>query len=475
MSDEVKKESAGEQPAFAEAPAKTEARLSDAQFAALLSDSFGDYSKLAALMPSFKTPDNDLVSGVEWLDPKKEFQRKEFLNKPEFAARRKTLAHRMKLWMEHLSTSKSPDDVRKGLAEAAAKLETNLSKNMKTVHRTARELELAYRAVDKFFANAQQEPDEKVNVWFANVSAEELTDPNDKEKFEQLCKAVADLYREFSIKEAFGMAVVPGYLGSVENVDNFARQLGFANKCQVLTDLPNFEKFEEVMEMLDDPNYANLPGVDNYKQYVAIFANYVLARTANQYEDDDMWVPPSASVAGKMYQGDTTAGMQQPMAGYKHGKISDAKYLRFKVNQVDAGKINEKGVNPMVNFEGSAVAMGAATLFTKETFNVYSIRRTYDYVYKTLRNYLNKQTFTVIDEKFLVTLRTDIEKFMKAISGPDSILEDYKIEIFADQEMRKRQEIDIKVMLNPKYPARTFFIEFAAWNEDGKTGVKDKS
>ncbi|HVP07426.1 MAG TPA: hypothetical protein VMS71_06255 [Candidatus Acidoferrum sp.] len=476
MGEEEKRE---QQPQAAEAmeaqrEAQVAEKVSDAEFASILGDSFGDFSKLAALLPSFKTTEGDLVRGVEWLDPKKDFQRKEFLTKKEFAKQRALLAERLKIWVEHLGKSENIDSVRKGLAEDAAKLEANLVKNMRKVHQAGRELETTYRAIDKFFQNAQQEPDEKVNAWFANVSAEQLADPNDREKFEKLAKAVADLYREWSIKECFAMAVIPGYLGSVENIDSFARQLGFPNKVHILTDLPNFEKFEEVMDMLEDPNYANLPGIDNYKQYVSVFANYVLARTRNQYEDDDMWIPPSAAVAGKMYQGDTTIGMQQPMAGFKYGKIADAKYLRFKCNQPDASKINEKGINPLVDFEGTAVAMGAATLFTKETFNVYSIRRTYDYVYKTLRNYLNKQTFTVIDQKFIDTMRKDIDKFMKAISGGDNILQDYKVDIFADEEMRKRQEVDVKVSLNPKYPARSFNIEFVAWNEDNKTGVKDK-
>jgi hypothetical protein len=449
-------------------------KVSEDEFASILSDSFGEFGKLASLLPSFKTADGDLVRGVEWLDPKKDFQRKEFLTKKDFANQRKLLAERLKVWVENLSKAEKIDDIRKDLSEQSAKLETNLEKNMKKVHRASREMETTYRAIDKFFANAQQEPDEKVNAYFANVSAEELTDPDDKEKFEQLTKAIADLYREWSVKECFSMAVVPGYLGSVENIDTVGRQLGLPNKVHVMTDLPNFEKFEEVMDMLEDPAYANLPGIDNYKQYVSVFANYLLARNSNQYEDDDMWIPPSAAVAGKMYQGDTTVGMQQPMAGFKHGKIADAKYLRFKANQPDASKINEKGVNPMVSFEGTAVAMGASTLFSKETFNVYSIRRTYDYVYKTLRNYLNKQTFSVIDQKFIDAMRRDIDKFMKAISGGDNILQDYKVEIFADEEMRKRQEVDIKVALNPKYPARTFNIEFAAWNEDNQTNVKDK-
>ncbi len=461
MGEEEKRE-AQPQPAEA-APAQPEAapveKVSEEEFASILGESFADFSKLSALLPSFKTPDGDLVRGVEWLDPKKDFQRKEFLTKKDFAKQRQLLAQRLKLWTEHLASEGNLDDVRKNLNEQATKLEANLEKNMKKVHRSARDLETTYRAIDKFFAN---------------VSPDELTDPNDREKFEELAKAVSDLFREWSVKDAYAMFVVPGYLGSVENIDTVARQLGLPNKVHVMTDLPNFEKFEEVMDMLDDPAYANLPGIDDYKQYVSVFANYIMARGANQYEDDDMWIPPSAAVAGKMYQGDTTVGMQQPMAGFKHGKIADAKYLRFKANQPDASKINEKGVNPLVNFEGTAVAMGASTLFTKETFNVYSIRRTYDYVYKTLRNYLNKQTFSVIDQRFIDTMRKDIDKFMKAISGGDNILQDYKVDIFADEEMRKRQEVDVKVSLNPKYPARTFNIEFVAWGEGDQTNVKDK-
>jgi len=449
-------------------------KISDEEFASILGDAFGDFKKVASLLPSFKTSDGDLVRGVEWLDPKKDFQRKDFLTKPDFAKQRMLLGQRLKIWAEHLAKSDKADAIRKSLNETAAKLEQNLEKNMKKVHTASREIETTYRAIDKFYANAQQEPDEKVNAWFVNASAAELSNPDDREKFESVAKEVADFFREWDITEAYAMAVVPGYLGSVEAIDTVARQLGLPNKVHIMTDMPNFETFEEVMDMLEDPSFASLMGVDNYKQYASLFANYVLARNANQYEDEDMWIPPSAAVAGKMYQGDLTEGMQQPMAGYKFGKINDAKYLRFKANQPDASKINEKGVNPIVDFKGQAVAMGSATLYNKETFNNYSIRRTYDYVYKTLRNYLNKQTFTVIDQKFIDAMRRDIDKFMKAITGADNILQDYKVEIFADDEMRKKQEVDIKVSLNPKYPAKTFNIEFLAWGEGDQTNVKDK-
>ncbi|MFQ6009422.1 MAG: hypothetical protein ACE5K8_10790, partial [Candidatus Zixiibacteriota bacterium] len=236
--EEKKPQPQTEQPVEAQPEAAVAERVTEEEFSSILSDTFGDFSKLASLMPSFKTADGDLVRGVEWLDPKKDFQRKEFLTKRDFATQRKLLAERLKVWVENLSKSDNLDEIRKSLAEESAKLEENLTRNMKKVHKAARELETTYRALDKFFANAQQEPDEKVNAWFANVSAEELMDPDDREKFEQLTKAIADLYREWSIKDCFAMAVIPGYLGSVENIDTVARQLGLPNKVHVMTDLP---------------------------------------------------------------------------------------------------------------------------------------------------------------------------------------------------------------------------------------------
>ncbi|MEA2030107.1 MAG: hypothetical protein U9N55_00730 [candidate division Zixibacteria bacterium] len=476
MSEEEKNEMQPKAAEAAEAKPAAEAveKLSDEEFAGILGDTFGDFKKLTSLLPSFKTVDGDLVRGVEWLDPKKNFQRKEFLTKKDHAKARRLLVERLKIWSKFLSAGNNPDDIRKALNEEATKLEANLDKNMKKVHQESRDMEITYRAIDKFFSNAQAEPDDKVNSWFANVSGEELMDPDDRDKFEALAKSVSDEFREWGIKRCWSMFVVPGYLGSVENVDTVARQLGMPNKVHVMTDLPDLESIEEMTDLLDDPTYDGLMSSDAHKQYVSLFANYLQSRAANEYEEEDMWIPPSAAVAGKMYQGDTSAGMQQPMAGYKHGKINDAKYLRFRCNQPDASKINEKGVNPMVNFEGQPVAMGASTLFNKETFNVYSIRRTYDYVYKSLRNYLNKQTFAVIDPKFKTALRADMTKFLNAISGDDNILQDYKIEVFADEEMAKRQEVDIKVSLNPKYPARTFNIEFAAWGDENGSKVKDK-
>ncbi|MCK4301851.1 MAG: hypothetical protein KAW91_03715, partial [candidate division Zixibacteria bacterium] len=65
MGEEEKQQA---QPAeAAEAAPVVGEKISDEDFASILSDSFGDFKKLAGLLPSFKTTDGDLVRGIEWL------------------------------------------------------------------------------------------------------------------------------------------------------------------------------------------------------------------------------------------------------------------------------------------------------------------------------------------------------------------------------------------------------------------------
>lgn len=459
-----------------EAPAAKEAEaVSDDELMEIIGTTFGDYAKIAPLLPSFKTLDGDLLRGIEWLDPKKTFQREQFLTKPDFAAGREQLLLRLTAWRETLATDKSVDDLRRDLDQQVEKLEANLTKNLKVVHQAARPLETIYRGIDAFFTNAKQEPDETINVYFSNIGIEELTDPDDREKFEELGKYVGDLFKEFSIRDCYSLCVIPGFLGDVGKIDLVARQLGMPNKLHIVTDLPNLETFEETMDLLEDPAYANLAGTTENKQYTSVCANYILSRARNQYEEDEMWVPPSSAVAGMIYRHDSETGISQPSAGYKYGEIAEAQWVRYRVNQPAASKLLEKSVISVTNWDGKIRAMGDATLFNGETFNIYSIRRTYDYVYKTLRNYLNKQVFLKVDDKFIGTLKKDITAFLEEVTKGDvPILEKYQLRVFADEAMRAKQEVDITVVLNPHYPVRTFNIKLKTWkDENDLVNVKD--
>ncbi|HEX7400839.1 MAG TPA: hypothetical protein VF369_01550 [candidate division Zixibacteria bacterium] len=455
--------------------AKEAEAISDEELTGIIGATFGDYAQIATLLPSFKTLEGELIRGIEWLDPKKTFQREQFLTKPEFAPGREQLSLRLKAWRETLAADKAIDQLRRDLDQQVEKLEANLTQNLKKVHMEARDLEMIYRAIDAFFMNAKQEPDEPINVYFSNLSVEELVNPDDRSKFEELGKDVGDLFKEFSVRDCYSICVIPGFLGDAAKIDLIARQLGLPNKLHIVTDFPNLESFEETLDLLEDPTYANLAGTAEHKQYISVCANWILARARNQYEDDELWVPPSSAVAGMIYRHDSEVGISQPSAGYKYGEISEAQWVRFRVNQPAASKLLEKSVVSVTNWDGKVRAMGDATLFSGETFNIYSIRRTYDYIYKTLRNYLNKQVFLKVDDKFLETLRKDITQFMEQITKGDvPILEKYQLKVFADEEMRRKQEVDVMVVLNPHYPVRTFNIKLKTWKDDkNMVNVKD--
>lgn len=457
------------------APGKEAEAITDQEVLDIIGATFGDYAQIAALLPTFKTLEGEPIRGLEWLDTKKPFQREQLLTKPEFAPAREQLLLRLKAWRETLAPDKAVDQLRRELDQQVEKLETNLTQNLKKVHKEARSLETIYRAIDAFFMNAKQEPDEPINVYFTNVNVDELTNPDDRSKFEELGKYVGDLFKEFSVRDCYSICVIPGFLGDAAKIDLIARQLGLPNKLHIVTDFPNLETFEETMDLLEDSTYANLAGTAEHKQYISVCTNWVLARARNQYEDDELWIPPSSAVAGLIYRHDSETGISQPSAGYKYGEISESQWLRFRVNQPAASALLEKSLIPFSNSWGKVCAMGDATLFSGETFNIYSIRRTYDYIYKNLRNYLNKQVFLKVDDTFLGTLKKDITEFMERVTKGDvPILEKYQLKVFADEAMRRRQEVDVTLVLNPHYPVRTFNIKLRTWkDEKNLVNVKD--
>ena len=133
----------------------------------------------------------------------------------------------------------------------------------------------------------------------------------------------------------------------------------------------------------------------------------------------------------------------------------------------------KKNVIPLLYWDGAVRTMGHTTLYNGETFNNYSIRRTYDYIYKTIRHYINKQTFKVVDEKYLTTIKGDLLKFLNYLKKNKDVLQDFTLDVFADDEMRRNQQVDINLTLNPKYPALTFNIALKTWKDENGVNCED--
>ena len=90
------------------------------------------------------------------------------------------------------------------------KAEENLKNNLFNVHDEIKNLEVTYRALDSFFANAGQGKIDCITLM--NVNKEELGD-NDSEDTLAIRDELEQYYDRLSLKNNYSMLVVPGYLG----------------------------------------------------------------------------------------------------------------------------------------------------------------------------------------------------------------------------------------------------------------------
>jgi len=432
---------------------------------------FGEYSKVMLLMPRIRTAEGDVIPGPEYLDPKKPDQRKRFLTKPDYLKARKQLLKRLQVWKSLLSSAAEIAEVRRQAEERAAKIEENLHNNLSKIFEEIRPLETTYRQVDRFFMNAAPEPDEPVNAWFVNASLEELSDPDDRTKFEEFATYIQNPYRSFSLTDCYSLMVLPGFLEDVQTMDRFA-ELGAQNKVHVFTDLPDFDSVTEAMEFLDDPAFASLSGSTDEKSYLSIGVNYLLGRPKNQYEQEDLWISPSTVLAGLVYKNDEGVGVQQPSAGYKHGRATGVDHVKFRVNQRECTSLADRSTIPAVDWDGLVRYMNDATLFKGENYNIYAVRRTRDYILKNVAHYLNKQTFILINNRLLDTIKKDIYNFLTPLKGEGRMIEDFEIKVTSTPEQRKKQVVDVNLTIKCFFPAKTFNIYLQPHNTEEGTKVE---
>ncbi|MBK7091255.1 MAG: hypothetical protein IPH59_05975 [bacterium] len=460
-----------EQQGQAETKVKEKTDLKD-----ILGAGFVGYEVVKDHLSHFKSQDGLHVEGVKFLDPKNESFNK-FLSSDEFKDRRKQLKQRLSIWSSFIEGNDPSDDAALDkLENMIAEADKNISENMKNIHEAIRPLETAYRGVDLFFQNAMARPDAEVYVYFANAGINDLTDPNDREKFEHINRQIHDIYGLYDITNCYSLCCIPGYLGSVKDIDTIARDMGMPSKLQIFTDFKHFNTYEELSDELDDPSYDDLRGNADYKAYVSVFGNYVKAdKPESRFDKDPLWIPPSSLVAGLVYKNDNDIGIQAPSAGKVNGKLAGIQSTRIKLNEVKNTKLNEKGVNCVINWQGDVgdvVAMGADTLAKDARFRNYTIKRTYDYIYKVMRNYLNQQVYKGFDDKLKKSIDGDLNKFLSLLQR-NKVINGFTCNVIATNEMIENQQMLLEVALNTKTPIKQYVVKLEAMVDDaGQAAVK---
>jgi hypothetical protein len=192
--------------------------------------------------------------------------------------------------------------------------------------------------------------------------------------------------------------------------------------------------------------------------------NWLVGRgkAAEVGEEEDLYVPPSGALAGKMYK----TLMSQVTAGKKHGGMNEVDGVKFDLKKSEIANLEKLGLIPMVNEYGKVMAFSAKTLFNGDNLGLqtYSVVRVFDYITKVLIDFLNRRAFENFNMKTESELRSQITRFLDSIKGPDNLIEKFKIIRFEQDPMQK-DRIYLDIHMTPYFPAKSFMIKM-----DGQKG-----
>ena len=233
-----------------------------------------------------------LIKGAENMDPRRKAVKNIFLTDSTYNEARKKFANELDLWIEILENGGSdPMEIIDACTDKCQKATTNLSNNLFNIHEELRQMEVTYRALDSFFANAGQA---KVDcLTLMNVDKAEL-ESHDSEDTVAVRDELEKYYDRLSLKNNYSLMVVPGYMGDSDTIRMWA-QTAYKNKVMLVTDFKDSLNFGMLKEELDD---ANLQGQDVQLANVVMTCNYILGRKKSELagEDDDTYVPACASL-----------------------------------------------------------------------------------------------------------------------------------------------------------------------------------
>jgi hypothetical protein len=407
---------------------------------------------------------SNLVEGMDNMNPEKKAKKKIFLTESARKKDRASLKKRLDLWIEILSAKgdlyEMAENCEKSYESSKKLYDSNLSKAVEEV----KELEGAYRTVYLFLRNTEED---KVNyISFVNATLEQLTNPDFSNFPEEIERELNSKYDRLDLCENYSIILIPGFLGSKQNIAEWARR-SFKYKTMLVTDYRG-DYFEEAGDLIDMLESDKLSGGEDYLSNVILTCNWLVGREKHESieEEEPLFIPPSAVLAGRMY----STSIAQVVAGKKFGELLGVSGTMIPLLKSDLGKFRELGVVPMVDEWGKIMSFGDKTLYDGATqkYQTYSIVRVYDYLGKVLVDFCNRRAFENFDARTEREFRNQLTKYLEGKKWDDKIIEDYEI-----VELKKVDDkVFIDIAIEPKYPAVSFKINLEAEKEGDRMNFK---
>ena len=399
------------------------------------------------------------IEGTQNINPEKKARKKIFLGNASKQNEREALLDNLDLWIELLSSNEDTSELITKCRAKNEKLAALLKKNQATTVDTVKELERSYREISQFYVNTGS--DKLTNISIVNASSEQITDLDNPLFIEYIANELRQNFDKLDLSGNYSLLVIPGYMGSIQIIVIWA-EIAHRNKVQLFTDFADLDQPDDVVEMFDS---SYLAGGDVFRSHISLSCNWPIGR--NRYaeldETDDLRISPSSGLAGKVYM----TPMSQVTAGKKYGVINEVSSVAFPLKKSEISLLEKMGLIPMVNEYGSVMAFSAKTLFNGDNLGLqtYSVVRVFDYVTKVFFDFLNRRTFENWNPKLEKDIRRQIVNFLDSITGPDGLIEKFKIIRF-ERDPENKDRIYLDINLTPYFPAKNYILRLEGTKGD---------
>jgi hypothetical protein len=402
----------------------------------------------------------NVIDGLSNMNPSRKARKNIFLNDLQWDAERNNLLNKIDLWLELLKESNSTESMIEAANTKAESAKTTLNKNLKYALSSSRDLETSYRSVALFYKNT--ESDKIKNITIVNADISQIKDLDNTLFFDYIKDELKQNFDRLDLRKNYSILSIPGYLGSNAVLDKWSK-IAHENKAVLLTDFQDLDTPDDVIDIFFNANHT---GGDVFKSNTIMTCNYLLGRSKNDEvgEEDNLYVPPSTSLAGKLYK----TLMSQVVAGKKFGGLNEVESVRFDLKKSEISELEKMGLVPMVNEYSKIMAFSAKTLFNGDNLGLqtYSVVRVFDHITKVLFDFLNRRAFENWTTRTEADLRSQIIKFLDGIKGPTNLIEKFTV-MKIEQDKNQKDRILLDIHITPYFPAKSFVIQLDGHKGDG--------
>ncbi len=402
----------------------------------------------------------NIIDGYSNLNPKRKARRNIFLNDEQWGTERENLSNRLNVWIDLLKSGKDTEGMRDIAKDRSVKSDETLNLNLKNTLKATEELERSYRSVALFYKNT--ESDKVKNVTILNADIDQVKDLDNTLFIDFVANEMKQNFDRLDLRNNYGILNIPGYLGSNSVLDKWSK-IAHNNKAILVTDFQDLESADDVVDIFFNANHT---GGDVFKSNTLMSCNWLLGRKKDDVvgEEEDLYVPPSSALAGKIY----STLMSQVVAGKKFGGINEVESVRFDLMRSEISELEKMGLVPMVNEYSKVMAFSAKTLFNGDNLGLqtYSVVRVFDHITKVLFDFLNRRAFENWTTRTEADLRSQIVKFLDGIQGPTKLIERFKV-MKIEQDANQKDRVLLDIHITPYFPAKSFVIQLDGHKGDG--------